>query len=94
MQTTTKKPSATGGQKNNEEKIKYSDFPLAKLNFVLMAVCGVMIVAGFLLMLGSGNTLDHYNGDMFSTRRLVVGPTLAILGFVAMALAIIYKKKQ
>ncbi|MGN0213567.1 MAG: DUF3098 domain-containing protein [Muribaculaceae bacterium] len=77
-----------------EDKIKYSDFPLTRINFLLMAACGVMIVLGFLLMLGSSNGLDHFNADIFSTRRIVVGPTMAFLGFVGMAFAIIYKKKS
>ncbi len=76
-----------------DEKIKYSDFPLTKINFILMAVCGAMIVIGFLLMLGEGNNVEQFNADIFSTRRIVVGPTIAFLGFVGMAFAIIFKKK-
>lgn len=79
---------------SNEEKIKYSDFPLTKTNFILMAVCGAMIVIGFLLMLGEGNGVEQFNEEIFSTRRIVVGPTIAFLGFVGMAFAIIFKKKQ
>ena len=31
-----------------------------------------------------------FNPDVFSTRRIVVGPTLAFLGFLSMAFAIIW----
>ncbi|MGM9803316.1 MAG: DUF3098 domain-containing protein [Muribaculaceae bacterium] len=75
-------------------EIKYSNFPLTKINFVLMAICGAMIVVGFLLMLGPGNGLEQFNEDIFSTRRIVVGPTISFLGFVGMAFAIIFKKKE
>ena len=80
-------------EKKKEDKIKYSNFPLTRINFVLMAICGAMILIGFLLMLGSSNQLDAFNADIFSTRRIIVGPTIAFLGFVGMAFAIIFKKK-
>ena len=80
-------------EKKKEDKIKYSNFPLTRINFVLMAICGAMILIGFLLMLGSSNQLDEFNADIFSTRRIIVGPNIAFLGFVGMAFAIIFKKK-
>ncbi len=76
------------------DKIQYSEFPLAKVNFVLMAISGLLIVVGFLLMLGGQNDGETFNYDIFSTRRVVVGPTTAFVGFVAMAIAIIYNKKK
>ena len=76
------------------DKIQYIEFPLAKVNFILMAISGLLIVVGFLLMLGSQNSGETFNYDIFSTRRIVVGPTMAFVGFVAMAIAIIYKKKK
>lgn len=69
-------------------------FPLTKMNFILMAVAGAMIVIGFLLMLGGSTTETEFNPDIFSTRRIVVGPTVAFLGFLAMGVALIYKKKE
>ena len=80
-------------EKKKEDKIKYSNFPLTRINFVLMAICGAMILIGFLLMLGSSNQLDEFNADIFIARRIVVGPIIAFLGFVGMAFAIIFKKK-
>lgn len=79
---------------DKNDKIKYNEFPLSKINFLLMGICGAMIVIGFLLMLGGGTDLSHFNDDIFSTRRIVVGPAIAFLGFLGMAFAIIYKKKQ
>lgn len=66
-----------------------SQMALNRLNFILMGVSGVLIIVGFLLMLGPSATVDNYEPDIFSTRRIVVGPLLAFLGFVAMAVAII-----
>lgn len=70
-------------------------FPLNKFNFILMAIAGCMIVVGFLLMLGGGSSeTGGFNPDIFSTRRIVVGPTIAFLGFVAMVYAIMTSRKS
>lgn len=69
-------------------------FPLTKLNFMLMAVAVVMIVAGFMLMLGPGSTETQFSPDIFSTRRIVAGPLVALAGFVFMGFAIMWKSKK
>ena len=66
-----------------------SQLPLQRINFILMGIAAVMIVSGFLLMTGAPSTAEAFNPDIFSTRRIVVGPCLAFIGFVAMASAII-----
>ncbi|MBD5233694.1 MAG: DUF3098 domain-containing protein [Bacteroidales bacterium] len=63
--------------------------PLQRANFIAMAVAGVLIVVGFLLMLGGSSTAEEFNPDIFSARRIVVGPIIAFIGFVVMAAAII-----
>lgn len=63
--------------------------PLALGNFIAMIIAGVLIIAGFLLMLGGSSTTEAFNPDIFSIRRIVVGPFLAFIGFVAMGAAII-----
>lgn len=65
--------------------------PLTKRNFIFMAVAGALIVIGFLLMLGGSSTAEEFNPDIFSTRRVVIGPLLAFLGFVGMGIAIAIK---
>ena len=67
--------------------------PLTKNNFIWMPVAGLLIVAGFLLMLGGSSTPEEFNPEIFSTRRIVVGPFLAFIGFVAMAVAIVLRPK-
>lgn len=67
---------------------------LSRINFIGMAIAGLMIVAGFLLMLGPSSTVDRFEPDIFSTRRIVVGPLIAFLGFVAMAVAIMIDRKK
>lgn len=72
---------------------KPSERPLIKRNFMWMIIAGVMIVAGFLLMLGGSSTTEKFNPDIFSARRIVVGPTLAFCGYVVMAIALILKPR-
>ncbi len=66
-----------------------SQFPLTRLNFIIMIIAGVMIVLGFLLMTGSSSTAEQFNPDIFSTRRIVIGPLFSFLGFVLMGIGII-----
>ncbi|MCM1309437.1 MAG: DUF3098 domain-containing protein [Bacteroides sp.] len=58
-----------------------------------MAIAGAAIIIGFLLMLGPSTTAAGFEPEIFSTRRIVVGPAITFLGFLFMAFAIIYKKK-
>ena len=76
------------------ENITKNYFPLTRTNFLLMAVSALLIVVGFLLMLGGANDSETFNNDIFSTRRIVAGPTMAFIGFVAMAISIIFKGKK
>lgn len=76
------------------EARKYVRLPLQRINFILMAVAGVMIIAGFLLMAGSPSSVTEFNPDIFSTRRIVVGPTIAFLGFLFMGAAIMWPAKK
>lgn len=80
-----------------EKKIKRNEFdtlPLGRNNFIMMAVAGAMIVIGFLLMLGGSSTEEAFNPDIFSTRRIVVGPVITFLGFVLMGVAVCFKPKS
>ncbi len=78
------------------ERENRSQFPLVRMNFLLMCVAGIMIVGGFLLMTGAPSTETEFNPDVFSTRRIVVGPTIAFLGFLFMGFAIMWggRKKR
>lgn len=71
-----------------------SEMPLLRNNFALMIAAGLLIVAGFVLIAGSSSTTEGFNADIFSTRRIVVGPMLSFLGFVLMGIAIIVKPRS
>lgn len=73
------------------DKIDERNRAFTKINFYMMGGCVALIIIGFLLMSGGGSEdPTAFNPDIFSTRRIVVGPALAFLGFLLMAFAIIY----
>lgn len=71
-----------------------SGMPLERGNFIAMAIAGAMIVVGFILMLGGSSTVEQFNPDIFSIRRIVIGPAIAFIGFLAMGAAIIIDPKR
>jgi len=83
--------NATKPDSQSVEKETYAQLPLVKINFILMGVAALMIVIGFLLIAGGAPADSHtFNPEVFSTRRIVVGPTLAFLGFIFMGVAIMW----
>lgn len=84
-------------QPDGIKKVPDNERPFGKLNYIAMAACLLLIVVGFLLMAGSGSSVEGgFNPDIFSPRRIVVGPAITFLGFFLMAFAILIKpnKKQ
>ena len=65
-----------------------------KINFILVAVGVVIILIGFLLMIGPSSTETHFEPDIFSVRRIKVAPVVCFLGFVFMIFAILRKPKS
>lgn len=75
-------------------EIPAAEKPFVKMNYLMMGGCILLIVLGFLLMAGGGSGDGGFNPDIFSTRRIVVGPALAFLGFLLMAFAILYSPRS
>lgn len=69
--------------------------PFSGLNFKIMGASALLIVIGFLLMVGGGSSDPTvFSPDIFSTTRIVIGPLLAFLGFVGIAVGIIVKPRK
>lgn len=69
-------------------------YNLPKINAILIAISLVIIVVGFALMVGTPSGATEYNPDIFSVRRITVGPMIALLGFLTMIVAILYKPRK
>ena len=66
---------------------------LPKLNIILIFVSFLIIIVGFALMAGAPSG-EVYNPDIFSIRRVTVGPMIALFGFVSMVVSILWKGKK
>ncbi len=58
-----------------------------------MAVALGIIILGFALMVGPSSGAQ-YNPDIFSVRRITVGPMIALFGFIFMVVGILYRPKN
>ena len=55
----------------------------------------VLIIAGFLLMIGGGSKDPKvFNPDIFSFRRLTLAPILILAGYIVEIFAIMRKPKE
>ena len=68
-------------------------FTLGKTNLILIAVGFAIIILGFALMTGS-TTIKDFNPDVYSFRRITVGPMVSLFGFISIIFAILYKPKS
>lgn len=69
-------------------------FALDRMNFILIAIGVIIIIAGLLLMTGPSSTETHFEPDIFSTRRIVIAPLVCFAGFVFMIFAIMFRSKD
>lgn len=65
-----------------------------KVNFILLAIGMIVVILGFILMSGVGSDETAFRNDIFSTRRIVVAPTVTLVGFLSIIYAIIRKPKD
>ena len=66
---------------------------LSKINLILIGIAFLIIILGLALMAGAPST-DTYNPNIFSVRRITVGPMISLFGFVLMIFAILFKGKS
>lgn len=69
-------------------------FNLPKRNAILIGISLIVIVLGFALMAGEPSGATEYNPDIFSFRRITVGPMISLLGFVLMVVAILFNSRK
>lgn len=82
-------------QQGDIKKVEEGQRAFGRKNYMAMAGCLALIVMGFILMSGSGSSVeDGFNPDIFSTRRIVIGPCVTFIGFLLMAFAILIKPSK
>jgi hypothetical protein len=70
------------------------NFAFDKTNFILLAISMVIVVIGFLLMVGPNSSDTVFESDIFSARRIKVAPIVCLVGFVSMIYAVVRKPKD
>ena len=79
--------------KQKEETHQKETFALGKENYKLMIIGIVVIVIGFLLMMGGGSEDPNvFNPEVFSFRRITLAPVIVLAGFLFEIYAIIFAK--
>ena len=78
------------------KEIKKTGFAFGKENYRILIIGVVIIVIGYLLMIGGGSDdPNQFHADeIFSTRRIVVSPIVILSGFVTVLYAIMKKSKE
>jgi fumarate reductase subunit D len=81
------------GTKN--DKKERLNFALGRENYKLLAIGFVIIVVGFLLMIG-GKSDDpaKFSNNIFSFRRITLAPIVVLAGFIFEIWAIMKKPKD
>lgn len=69
-------------------------FAFGKTNYLFLAIGFIIIIIGFLLMIGPGSTETHFEPDIFSFRRIKLAPTVCFFGFIFIIYAIMRKPKN
>ncbi len=70
-------------------------FAFTRQNYKLLIIGVVIIVIGFLLMLGGkAESPEQFNPDVFSFRRITLAPLVVLFGFIFEIYAIMKKPKK
>ena len=70
------------------------NFAFDRVNYILLAVGVAVVILGFILMSGSGSTMESFNPEIFSAMHIKVAPVVTFLGFVSIVYAIMHKPKK
>lgn len=72
-----------------------NEFPFAKINYQLLLAGLVIVIVGFLLMVGGGtDNPNEFNAEeLFSKRRITVAPVVVLAGYIFIIYAIMKKPK-
>ncbi len=72
-----------------------SAFLFTKENYYIMITGLVLILIGFILMIGGGSDDPKvFNEAIFNTQRLTVSPLILLIGYALQIVAIFYRKKE
>lgn len=69
-------------------------FAFDRMNFILLGIGMAVVILGLILMSGSGSSVDSFNPEIFSARRIKVAPVVCFAGYLFIIYAIIHRPKS
>jgi len=86
--TTVKKPLKAAEPKSRMQ------FAFTRKNYMILLGGIFLIILGFVLLAGGGSKDPNvFSYELFSTQRMVTAPIILLLGYVTVAVSIMYKEK-
>lgn len=70
------------------------NFAFSRMNYILLIVGFLIVVIGFALMTGPSTSEQAFEPDIFSDRRIVVGPMVCLFGFLFEVFAILWRSPK
>ena len=70
------------------------DFAFSKINFILIGISMIIVVIGFLMMIGASSDENTFNPEIFSDMRIKVAPIVCLVGFLSVICGIMYRPKN
>ena len=71
-----------------------NNFAFSKINFILIGISMLIVVIGFLLMIGASSDETNFNQEIFSDMRIKVAPVICLVGFLSVIFGIMYRPKN
>jgi len=80
---------------STEKNDNQHGFAFGPTNYKIMIAGIVVVLIGFLLMVGGGSKDPNvFNPEIFSTQRITIAPIVVLIGFAIEVFAIVYKPKN
>ncbi len=84
----------TKSNSTEETKSKFS-FTFGKKNYILLIAGIVVLVIGYLCLIGGGSDDPNvFNENIFNVQRLVIAPLLIVAGLIIEVFAIMIRSKE
>ncbi len=78
-----------------KEKEEFEQFALDRHNYKLIIIGCVVVLIGFVLMMGGGSEDPNvFNEEIFSTRRITIAPITVMAGYMFIIYAIMKRPKE
>ena len=94
MAVEVKKPVTVKKPVKGTDQKPRMQFAFTRKNYMILLGGIFLIILGFVLLAGGGTKdPDQFSYELFSTQRMVTAPIILLLGYITVAVSIMYKEK-